>query len=76
MYGANLHLKIDWPSLILGRKFTVFLCFTLYLRDITKYKPPPGAYIWRGHLTEGLLRYESGGPIFGGTYFRNFTVKR
>ena len=42
MYGANLRLKIDWPSLILGWKFTVFLCFTLYLRDITKYKPPGG----------------------------------
>ena len=23
-----------------GRKFTVFLCFTLYLRAISKYKPP------------------------------------
>ena len=33
-----------------------------------------GAYIWRGDLTEGFLRYESGGLIFGGAYFRNFTV--
>ena len=39
---GNLHLKIDWASLILGRKFTVFLCFTLYLTDISKYKPPVG----------------------------------
>ena len=38
----NLHLKIDWASLLLGRKFTVFLCFTLYLTDISKYKPPAG----------------------------------
>ena len=39
---ANLRLKIDWASLIPGRKFTVFLCFTLYLRTISKYKPPRG----------------------------------
>ena len=25
-----------------------------------------GAYIWRGDLTEGFLRYEFGGLIFGG----------
>ena len=39
---GNLRLKIDWPSLIPARKFTVFLCFTLYLRTISKYKPPGG----------------------------------
>ena len=38
-----------------------------------------GAYIWRGDLTEGFLRYRFGGLIFeglihGGAYFRNFTV--
>ena len=27
-----------------------------------------GAYIWRGDLMEGFLRYEFGGLIFGGTY--------
>ena len=26
---------------------------------------PRGAYIWRGDLTEGFLRYEFGGLIFG-----------
>ena len=31
------------------------------------YKPP-GAYIWRGDLTEGFLRYRFGGLIFGGTF--------
>ena len=46
MYGGNLAFKIDWASLILGTKFTVFLCFTLYLREISKYNsptPPPVA---------------------------------
>ena len=35
---------------------------------------PWGAYIWRGDLTEGFLRYWFGGLIRGGAYFRNFTV--
>ena len=65
---ANVHFKIDWASLILGRKFTIFLCFTLYLRAISKYKHPSRAYIWRGDLTEGFLRYEFRGPILGGAY--------
>ena len=29
---------------------------------------------WRGDLTEGFLRNQFGGLIFGGAYFRNFTV--
>ena len=41
--------------------------------QFSKYKPP-GAYIWRGDLTEGFLRYRFGGLTFGGAYFRNFTV--
>ena len=58
----------NWGSLIFGKKFTVFLCLTLYYRTISKYKPP-GAYIWGGDLTEGFLRYEFGGPVtFGGSY--------
>ena len=51
---GNLHFKIDWASLILGGKFTIFLCFTLYLRAIFKYKPLEGAgggrLIFRGAL--------------------------
>ena len=45
-------------------------------RQIPSTSPPPGggAYIRRGHLTEGFLRYDFGGLIFGGVYFRNFTV--
>ena len=67
MYGGKFALKIDWTNLILGRKFTVFLFFTLYLRAISKYKAP-GGYIWRGNLTESFLRYEFGGLIFEGAY--------
>ena len=38
-----LHFKIDWASLIVGRKFTVFCVTSL------------GAYIWRGLYKEGLI---------------------
>ena len=46
---GNLRLKIDWASLLLGRKFTIFLCFTLYLTEISKYKPP-GELIFAGAI--------------------------
>ena len=68
--------KIDWASLVVGRKFTVFaLFYFVKMRAISKYKPL-GAYIWRRDLTEGNLRYVFGGLIFGGAYFRHFTVTR
>ena len=68
-----MRFKIDWAGLIVGSKFTVYLCFTLYLRAIFKYKPSPGVgggggYIGRGDLTEGFWRYELLGLIFGEAY--------
>ena len=53
-------------ALKLEENLPFLLCFTVY--------KPQGAYIWRGDLTEGFLRHEFGGIIFGGAYFRNFTV--
>ena len=48
---------------------TCFLPSTIrYIRAISKYKPPGGAYISRGDLKKGSLRYEFGGLIFGGAY--------
>ena len=54
---GNLRFKIDWASLIVGSKFTVLAFFTLYLRAIFQVQGRPGAYIRRGDLTEGFLRY-------------------
>ena len=71
---GNLRFKIDWTSLIVGRKFTVFALFYFVFEGNFPSTSPRGAYIWRGDLTEGFLRYEFGGLIFGGAYFRNFTV--
>ena len=60
---GNLRFKIDWASLIVGRKFTVFTLFyfVLILRAISKYKSLGGAYFWRGDLMESFLRYKFGG---------------
>ena len=71
---GNLGFKINWASLTVGRKFTVFALFYSVFEGNFQVQAPRGAYIWRGDLTEGFLRYEFGGLIHGGAYFRNFTV--
>ena len=63
-----MRFKIDWASLIVGRKFTVLALFYFLFDGNFPRKSPRGAYIWRGDLTEGFLRYEFGGLIFGGAY--------
>ena len=70
----NLRFKTDWASLKVGRKFTVFTLFYFVFEGNLPSTSPWGAYIWRGDLTEGFLRYQVGGLILGGAYFRNFTV--
>ena len=65
---GNLRLKIDWASPLPGRKFTVFLCFTLCFTEISNTPPPPGGLIIGGAISEGFLRYEFRGLIFGGAY--------
>ena len=61
-----MRFKIDWASLIVGRKFTVFILF--YFKFVFEgnfqVQVPGGLYI----LTEGFWRYEFGGLIFGGVY--------
>ena len=61
-----MRFKINWASLWWEGDLPFLLCFTLYSRANSKYKPPRGgAYIRRGDLTEGFLRYDFGGLIFG-----------
>ena len=71
---GNLRFKIDWASLIVGSKFTVFPLFYFVFEGNFPSTSPQGASIWRGDLTEVFLRHRFGGLIFGGAYFRNFTV--
>ena len=77
---GNLRLQIDWASLIVRSKFTVFAFFYFVFVCNFPSTSSRGAYIWRGDLTEGFCVTGLGGLIFGGTYtsvgayFRNFTV--
>ena len=61
------------------RKFTIFALFYFVFEGKFQVQAPWGAYIRRGDLTEGFLRYDFGGLIFEGAYkcrslFSDFTV--
>ena len=57
-----------------GKKIYYFCFVLLCIRGQIPKTILRGAYIQRGDLTEGFLRYDFVGLIFGGAYFRNFTV--
>ena len=62
-----MRFKIDRASLIVGSKFTVFALLYFVFEGNFQVQAPRGAYIWRGDLMEGSLRYEFRGLIiFGG----------
>ena len=63
-----MRFKIDWASLIVGNKSTIFALFYYIFEGNFPSTSPQGAYIWRGDLTEGFLCYWFGGLIFGGAY--------
>ena len=68
---GNLCFKIDWASLIVGSKFTVFALFYFVFEGNSKYKPVGGLYL-KGQLN--FLHYRLGGSyleglIHGGAYF-------
>ena len=60
---GNLRFKIDWASLIVGSKFTVFALFYFVFEGNFQVQAPGGLI-----YLEGLMH--------GGAYFRNFTVCR
>ena len=63
-----MRFKIDLARLIAGSKFTVFSLFYFVFEGNFPSTSARGAYIWRGDLTEGFLRYRFGGLTFGGAY--------
>ena len=79
-WRANLHRERDaWERGSLFHASMLHFCFVLLCIwgqfPSTSHPPSPrGAYIWRGDLTEGFLRYEFGGLVHGGAYFQNCTV--
>ena len=54
---GNLRFKIDWASLIVGSKFTVFALFYFVFEGNFPCTSCWGAYIWRGLFSEfyGIL---------------------
>ena len=65
---GNLRFKIDWASLTIEGKLTVFALFYFVFKGNIPSASPRGVNIWRGDLREGFLRYRFGGLIFGGAY--------
>ena len=63
-----MRFKIDLASLVVRTKFIVFALFYFVFESNFPSTSPRGAYIWRGDLTEGFLRYDFGGLIFGRAY--------
>ena len=72
---GNLRFKIDWASLIVGRKFTVFALFYFVFEGNFQLQAPGGAYlegrfitgffalpVWRAYFWRGLYME---GLIFG-----------
>ena len=59
--GGNLYFKINWASLIVGSKFTIFALFYFVFEGNFPSTSPQGAYIWRGDLTEGFCVTGLGG---------------
>ena len=58
---GNLRFKIDWTSLIVGTKFTVFALF--YFEGNFRSTSPRGAYMRRGDLTEAFYVTGLGGLV-------------
>ena len=62
-------LKIDWASLIVGSKFTVFALFYFVFPRAIFQVQAPGGLIFGGRFNGGFLRFRFGGAyLWGGLY--------
>ena len=59
-----MRFQIDWVRLIVGGKFTVSALFYFVFGGNFPSTSPRAAYIWKGDLTDGFLRYRFVGLIF------------
>ena len=55
-----MRLKIDWASLIVNRKFTIFALFYFVFEDNFQYKPPRSLYL-EGQFNGGFFALQVGG---------------
>ena len=68
MYGGKFVFKNQLGQPYSWKEIYPFSLFYLVFEGNFQVKAPQGAYIWRGDLTGGFLRYEFGGLIVGGAY--------
>ena len=70
---GNLHFKIDWASLIVGRKFTIFALFYFVFEGKFQVLATRGLIIIRrGDVTEGFLHYDFWGAYIWRGLFSEF----
>ena len=70
-----MRLKLDWASLIVGSKFTIFALFYFVLEDNFPQVQAPGELIFGGVILRRVFALPVWRAyIHGGAYFRNFTV--
>ena len=75
-----MRFKIDWASLIVGSKFTVFALFYFVFEGNFPSTSPPGGLYLEGRFNGGFFVLPLWGGLYleglihGGAYFRNFTV--
>ena len=66
-----MRLKIDWASLIVGSKFTVFALFYFVFEGNFPSTSPLGTYIWKGDLTDGFFA----SPVWGACIWRGLYME-
>ena len=72
---GNLRVKIDWASLTVGRKFTVFALFYFVFEGNFQVQAPGGLY-WRGNLTERFFALRVWGVyIWRGLYMEGLIFR-
>ena len=70
---GNLRFKIDWASLTVGRKFTVFALFYFVFEGNFQVQAPWGLYMY-GRFNGRFFALQVWGAYTGRGFFRNFTV--
>ena len=70
---GNLRFNIDWASLIIGKKFTVFALFYFVFEGNFLVQASGGLYL-EGRFNGGIFALRFWGLIHGGAYFLYFTV--
>ena len=62
-----MRFKIDWASLIVGSKFTVFALFFFVFEGNFPSKSPPGSLYLEGRFNGGFLAL----PVWGAYIWRD-----